>query len=92
MKAGHVLLQRETNNNLSITIRNLTSSDITLQYCNWLNDKETNQYLESRFTEWDMQSLLNYYLITHDPQPASRADMASEGLPRLHAPIQPTCS
>ncbi|MGU5642666.1 hypothetical protein ACV1DC_22165, partial [Aeromonas caviae] len=25
-------------------------------------------------------------LITHDPQPASRADMASEGLPRLHAP------
>lgn len=32
------------------------------------------------------------HLITHDPQPASRADMASEGLPRLHAPIQPTCS
>ncbi|MEE9707232.1 recombinase family protein [Aeromonas veronii] len=30
-------------------------------------------------------------LITHDPQPASRADMASEGLPRLHAPILPTC-
>ncbi|MGU5703767.1 hypothetical protein ACV1C5_19575, partial [Aeromonas caviae] len=29
---------------------------------------------------------LNGYLITHDPQPASRADMASEGLPRLHAP------
>ncbi|MCR3986125.1 hypothetical protein NUK49_21895, partial [Aeromonas caviae] len=28
---------------------------------------------------------LNPYLITHDPQPASRADMASEGLPRLHA-------
>ena len=35
---------------------------------------------------------LYVYLITHDPQPASRADMASEGLPRLHAPIQPTCS
>ncbi|GJA34743.1 hypothetical protein KAM342_44320 [Aeromonas caviae] len=34
----------------------------------------------------------NQNLITHDPQPASRADMASEGLPRLHAPIQPTCS
>ena len=32
------------------------------------------------------------FLITHDPQLASRADMASEGLPRLHAPIQPTCS
>ncbi|UCP13332.1 hypothetical protein KI797_11590 [Aeromonas media] len=36
--------------------------------------------------------LTNLLLITHDPQPASRADMASEGLPRLHAPIQPTCS
>ena len=35
---------------------------------------------------------LKRYLIIHDPQPASRADMASEGLPRLHAPIQPTCS
>ena len=32
------------------------------------------------------------FLITHDPQPASRADMASEGLPRLHTPIQPACS
>ena len=26
-----------------------------------MNDKESNQYLESRFTEWDMQSLLDYY-------------------------------
>ena len=32
------------------------------------------------------------FLITHDPQPASRADMASAGLPRLHAPIQQTSS
>ncbi len=44
-----------------------------------------------------LEVLLDYaltkgILITHDPQPASRADMASEGLPRLHAPIQPTCS
>ena len=38
------------------------------------------------------ESGASFYLITHDPQPASRADMASEGLPRLHAPIQPTCS
>ncbi|WP_270665426.1 MULTISPECIES: hypothetical protein, partial [unclassified Aeromonas] len=28
---------------------------------------------------------ITVFLITHDPQPASRADMASEGLPRLHA-------
>ncbi|MFQ2025005.1 hypothetical protein ACK355_07635 [Aeromonas veronii] len=33
-----------------------------------------------------------HFLITHDPQPASRADMASAGLPRLHAPIQQTYS
>lgn len=32
------------------------------------------------------------YLITHDPQPASRADMALEGLLLPHALIQPTCS
>ncbi|MFW2328946.1 hypothetical protein [Aeromonas allosaccharophila] len=38
------------------------------------------------------EALAKLNLITHDPQPASRADMASEGLPRLHAPIQPTCS
>lgn len=61
MKTGGVLLQQKTKSNLSITIRNLTSSDITHQYCSWLNDKETNQYLESRFTEWNMQSLLDYY-------------------------------
>lgn len=40
----------------------------------------------------DLSRFSKKYLITHDPQPASRADMASEGLPRLHAPIQPTCS
>ena len=47
-------------------------------------------------SEWpaDLNKLQSQkvFLIIHDPQPASRADMASEGLPRLHAPIQPTCS
>ncbi|QQA60905.1 helix-turn-helix domain-containing protein [Aeromonas caviae] len=37
------------------------------------------------------EKLPSAFLITHDPQPASRVDMASEGLPRLHAPILPTC-
>jgi len=32
-----------------------------------------------------LSALIMVFLITHDPQPASRADMASEGLPRLHA-------
>lgn len=61
MRASDVFLQRKTKNNLGITIRNLTSSDITPQYCSWLNDKETNKYLESRFTEWNMKSLLEYF-------------------------------
>nr|EKW5568692.1 DNA mismatch endonuclease Vsr [Citrobacter freundii] len=42
--------------------------------------------------ERDVSAKGKLNLIIHDPQPASRADMASEGLPRLHAPIQPTCS
>ena len=55
---------------------------------------------ERKWWQWGIRAQLasnpdkrkNIYLITHDPQPASRADMASAGLPRLHAPIQPTCS
>lgn len=61
MKVSDVFLQRKTNKNLSITIRTLTSSDITPQYCSWLNDKETNQYLESRFIDWNMKFLLDYF-------------------------------
>ena len=54
----------------------------------------TEAFNEDPPGEADIEDLLDpkIYLITHDPQPASRADMASEGLPRLHAPIQPTCS
>ena len=55
----------------------LTSENMTILQT-WL----ASRYRRSAFPD----------LITHDPQPASRADMASEGLPRLHAPIQPTCS
>ena len=61
MKKGDILLQKKTKKDLSITIRNLTTLDITHQYCSWLNDKEINQYLESRFTEWSMHILLDYY-------------------------------
>ena len=50
----------------------------------------TGQSLEQQLTA--LAECEKVFLITHDPQPASRADMASEGLPRLHAPIQPTCS
>ena len=62
-------------------------SDVQVKELTW-KDKLTNMLLFGLITS----SILFYFLITHDPQPASRADMASEGLPRLHAPIQPTCS
>ena len=61
MNIGDILLQQKTKKNLNITVRNLTNLDITHQYCSWLNDKEINQYLESRFTEWNIQYLLDYY-------------------------------
>lgn len=45
----------------SITIRNMIISDITETYCDWLNDIEVNNFLESRFTKWEIDSLLKYY-------------------------------
>nr|WP_273542768.1 hypothetical protein [Aeromonas caviae] len=61
--------------------------DGVIIYPRFLGVEEMDEIIEQH-----EQPILNANLITHDPQPASRADMASEGLPRLHAPIQPTCS
>ena len=62
MNTDSIILKKILNGQKSsITIRNLTVSDVTETYCNWLNDKDINKYLESRFTEWNMQSLLDYY-------------------------------
>jgi [ribosomal protein S5]-alanine N-acetyltransferase len=48
-------------NKMSIGIRKLMLSDINNSYCSWLNDPETNRYLESRFINWDVEKLVKFY-------------------------------
>ncbi len=36
-----------------LILKELTSSDVTQQYIEWLNDFEVNKYLESRFIHQD---------------------------------------
>ncbi|WP_429053247.1 hypothetical protein [Aeromonas rivipollensis] len=62
MNTDKVILKKKLDGQeSSITIRNMIISDITETYCDWLNDIEVNNYLESRFTKWDLNSLLKYY-------------------------------
>ena len=43
-----------------ILLRPVTLDDAGKQYCNWLNDPEVNQYLETRFKEQTIQSIREY--------------------------------
>ena len=43
-----------------IYLRQLTESDVTERYVQWLNDPETNSFLESRFSVWTMEKLISY--------------------------------
>lgn len=43
-----------------IYLRRLTDKDVTGKYVGWLNDKDVNQYLESRFVRHDISSTLRY--------------------------------
>ena len=47
----------------NITLRKLLLSDINETYCSWLNDPDTNRYLEARLINWDIEKLRHYYLI-----------------------------
>lgn len=65
MKKYDIFLSSEkklSNSEIVICIRNLTLADINANYCAWLNDKETNRYLESRFNSWSLDMLKNYFL------------------------------
>ena len=57
------LYQKEYNSssNIHIAIRSLTLKDINDTYCKWLNDPDTNRYLESRFINWNIEMLENYF-------------------------------
>ncbi len=69
MNTDKVILKKKLDGQeSSITIRNLIISDITETYCDWLNDIEVNHYLESRFTKWDIDSLLMYYHNKNDSE------------------------
>lgn len=45
---------------MKIYIRELKESDISESYCRWMNDREVNQFLESRFTNHTLESLKEY--------------------------------
>ena len=44
----------------TIYLRRLTESDVSKRYVQWLNDPETNRYMEYRFAVWTMEKLINY--------------------------------
>ncbi len=41
-----------------VYLREMTLDDVSQKYCNWLNDKEANQYLETRVV--DLNNLKDY--------------------------------
>lgn len=43
-----------------IYLREIRLSDANRDYCNWMNDPEVNQYLESRFEKWSVNKLKRY--------------------------------
>lgn len=43
-----------------IYLRRLQESDFTERYVRWLNDPETNRYMEFRFTVWTREKLIQY--------------------------------
>lgn len=64
MSKKHTLLSSSETNSRSavaIGIRKLTQHDINSTYCAWLNDPDTNRYLESRFINWNIEMLENYF-------------------------------
>lgn len=43
-----------------IYLREIRLSDANRNYCDWMNDSEINQYLESRFEKWSVSKLKRY--------------------------------
>jgi ribosomal-protein-alanine N-acetyltransferase len=49
-----------TLNGEKIYLRPITESDVGPRYVAWLNDKEVNQFLETRFSEQTLESILTF--------------------------------
>lgn len=43
-----------------LSLRSLSKDDATQTYCDWLNDPETNRFLEARFTNHNTENLSLY--------------------------------
>jgi len=43
-----------------LVLRELASDDVTEKYASWLNNPEINQYLESRFLEYQLGDIVGY--------------------------------
>lgn len=43
-----------------VVLRNLRVSDANKKYSSWLNDREVNGFLESRFEKWSISKIKNY--------------------------------
>ena len=54
------LLLKHTLLTSRLKIRNLTETDVTERYFNWLSDEEVNQYLEVRFTSQNLSDVKKY--------------------------------
>jgi [ribosomal protein S5]-alanine N-acetyltransferase len=43
-----------------IILRDVKTSDVNQDYCNWMNDPEVNQYLETRHSVQTLDSIMEY--------------------------------
>lgn len=43
-----------------VGLRQLTKSDINSEYCMWLNDKQVTEYMEARYSIWNINNMVKY--------------------------------
>lgn len=48
-------------NSTRLLLREVRESDLNLTYVNWLNDREVNSYLETRFVPQSIESIHSYW-------------------------------
>ena len=49
-----------------IYLRSLSFENVSYNYVNWMNDEETNQFLESRFKTWTTGDIIEYIKATNE--------------------------